>query len=122
MVNFLFVYGTLRSEFDNQYARLLRSEARLVGPATVMGSLFRIQHSATQRYPGFRFLPDGEVRGELWQLRTPAKTLAELDAYEGGEYSRVTIEVAGGRTAWIYEYNAQPDESRRIASGDFCAA
>jgi len=117
VLDFLFVYGTLRSEFDNQYARLLRAEARLVGPATVMGSLFRIRH-----YPGFRFQPEGEVRGELWQLRTPEKTLAELDAYEGEEYSRVTVPVSGGQTAWIYEYNVQPDEARLIAGGDFCAA
>ena len=38
----LFVYGTLRSEFDNQYARLLRSQAELVGPATVPGSIYRV--------------------------------------------------------------------------------
>ena len=32
MLDLLFVYGTLRSEFDNQYARLLRSQAMLIGP------------------------------------------------------------------------------------------
>jgi gamma-glutamylcyclotransferase (GGCT)/AIG2-like uncharacterized protein YtfP len=35
----LFVYGTLRSEFGNPFARRLRAEARLVGPATVVGSI-----------------------------------------------------------------------------------
>lgn len=120
MVDLLFVYGTLRSEFDNRYTRLLRAEARLIGPATVLGSIFRISH-----YPGFRLEPAGEVLGELWQLNSPEKTLAELDEYEGEEYSRVAVEVSKGQkawiTAWIYEYRVQPEESRRIASGDFCA-
>jgi|SRR5579863_1653256 len=107
----LFVYGTLRSEFDNQYALLLRSQAKLVGPATVTGSIFRIRH-----YPAFRPEPAGEVHGELYRLNDPDTTLRALDEYEGPDFERVVV-----KDAWIYQYKKQPPKCSRIASGDFCA-
>jgi gamma-glutamylcyclotransferase (GGCT)/AIG2-like uncharacterized protein YtfP len=110
-MDLLFVYGTLRSEFDNPYAKLLRSQAELVGPATVMGSIFQIAH-----YPGYRPDPPGVVHGELYRLADPAATLKILDDYEGSEYERVLIENAG----WIYQYRTQPPDRVRIVSGDFC--
>jgi len=108
----LFVYGTLRSEFDNRYARLLRAEADLVGRATVMGSIFRVAD-----YPGYRPEPAGEVHGEVYKLRDPERTLAALDDWEGEQYTRV--KTAGG--FWIYQYKTQPPIETRIASGDFFA-
>jgi gamma-glutamylcyclotransferase (GGCT)/AIG2-like uncharacterized protein YtfP len=116
VLQFLFVYGTLRREFDNPYARKLPAEAVFAGTTTVAGSLFRIAH-----YPGFRTEPPGEAHGELWQLTNPAGTLAALDDYEGEEYQRVLTTVGTGQTAWIYQYATQPDPARRIASGDFSA-
>jgi gamma-glutamylcyclotransferase (GGCT)/AIG2-like uncharacterized protein YtfP len=110
-VDLLFVYGTLRSEFDNPYAKLLRSQAELVRPMTIMGSLFRIAHC-----PGYRPEPPGVVHGELYRLTDPDATLRILDEYEGPEYERVLIDGVG----WIYQYRAQPPDWVRIASGDFC--
>lgn len=110
MLNLLFVYGTLRSEFDNSGARLLRSQAVLLRRTTVPGSIYRIRH-----YPGFRFEPQGEVHGELYQLKWPAETLTALDIYEGPDFKRV---IWSG--AWIYCYQHTPPESQRISSGDFC--
>ncbi len=110
MLNLLFVYGTLRSEFDNSGARLLRSHAVLLRRTTVPGSIYRIRH-----YPGFRFEPAGEVHGELYRLLRPTATLAALDRYEGPDFERV---VWSG--AWIYCYRHTPPASRRIPSGDFC--
>jgi gamma-glutamylcyclotransferase (GGCT)/AIG2-like uncharacterized protein YtfP len=110
-VDLLFVYGTLRSEFDNPYAKLLRSQAERVGPATVLGSVFRIAH-----YPGYRPEPRGTVQGELYRLADPESTFRILDAYEGEEYERIWMDGTG----WIYQYRTQPDDSLRIASGDFC--
>lgn len=112
MLNLLFVYGTLRSEFDNQYARLLRSQADLIGRATVPGSIYRVEH-----YPAFRREPAGQVHGELYRLRDQETTLKALDEYEGSEFERVVV-----NGAWIYQYETQPPEHSRIASGDFCAS
>lgn len=105
----MFVYGTLRSEFDNRYAKLLRSQAELIGPAVVPGSIFRIAH-----YPGYRPVPAGAVHGELYRLLDPAATLAILDEYEGAEYERVLV-----ADRWIYQFRRQPAEDTRIVSGDF---
>lgn len=110
MLNLLFVYGTLRSEFDNEGARTLRSQARFLRRATVPGAIYHIRD-----YPGFRSEPAGEVHGEIYQLPQPAATLAELDDYEGPDFERV---VWSG--AWIYRYRHTPSEDRRILSGDFC--
>jgi gamma-glutamylcyclotransferase (GGCT)/AIG2-like uncharacterized protein YtfP len=114
--DFLFVYGTLRSEFDNPYAQRLRSEARLVGRATVAGSIFLVAE-----YPGYRPHPPGKVHGELYRLLTPEATLNALDDYEGAEYRRVAIRVSTGESAWIYRFESRPPFGARIASGDFCA-
>ncbi len=111
-MDLLFVYGTLRSEFDNRYAVLLRAGAEPVGAASAPGSIFRIAH-----YPGYRPEPVGEVRGELYRLHDPEAMLRILDEYEGPEYERVRVD-----SYWIYQYRVQPSESARIASGDFCAA
>ena len=101
----LFVYGTLRSGFDNPYARLLRERSVFVGNATVRGTTRDLG-----RYPGFTPGAEGEVKGELYRLETPVATLAALDNYEGEEYERVTIDCRfeGGahlenQPAWIYK-------------------
>ena len=112
--NLLFVYGTLRSEFDNRYARLLRKQATLVGRATVSGSIYRVSH-----YPGYRAEPAGEVQGELYELHD-AGTLETLDHYEGSEFERVKIE-ANGAAAWVYQFKEEPAQGSRIESGDFLA-
>jgi gamma-glutamylcyclotransferase (GGCT)/AIG2-like uncharacterized protein YtfP len=147
----LFVYGTLRSEFNNQYARLLREQAELLGHTTVPGSIYRVGH-----FPAWKPEPAGEVHGELYRLRDPDTTLKALDEYEGPDFERVVVraarpqalsvvgsgssgaparsatklEVAQSRTyraggaeedAWIYQYKKAPPKYSRIASGDFCA-
>jgi gamma-glutamylcyclotransferase (GGCT)/AIG2-like uncharacterized protein YtfP len=110
VLKLLFVYGTLRSRFNNRHARLLRSQADLAGTATVPGSIYRVRH-----FPAFRPEPAGEVHGELYRLRDPETTLHALDEYEGAEFERVVVE-----GAWIYQYRNQPPTHSRIASGDFC--
>jgi gamma-glutamylcyclotransferase (GGCT)/AIG2-like uncharacterized protein YtfP len=107
-VDLLFVYGTLRSEFDNRYALLLRARAELVGKAVVPGSIYKIAH-----YPGYRPEPAGVVQGEVY--RVDSELLGVLDEYEGSEYERVIVE-----GMWIYQYRVQPAPRTRIASGDFC--
>ena len=100
MLNLLFVYGTLRRAFDNEYARLLRASADFEREAAIRGRLHALGHHMA-------FAPGGdtEVRGELYRLREPERTLEALDDYEGKEYERVVVEVEG-RPAWIYRLRA----------------
>jgi gamma-glutamylcyclotransferase (GGCT)/AIG2-like uncharacterized protein YtfP len=111
MLDLLFVYGTLRSGFDNRCARLLRAGAERVGLATVPGGIYRVRH-----FPAYRPLPVGEVQGELYRIKRPEKILRDLDEYEGPEFERVIV-----NNAWIYQYRNRLPEESRIASGDFCA-
>ena len=113
MTDALFVYGSLRSEFDNRHAVQLRSEATLLGRATVRGSIFLVG-----RYPGYRAEPDGVVHGEAWRLPDPEMTLAALDEYEGSKYRRIMMPTSI-TAAWIYEYVGPVEAGQRIESGDF---
>lgn len=119
MQNLLFVYGTLRSEFDNEFAQFLRTHATRLGIATVRGSIFLIGD-----YPGYKPDPAGVVRGELYQLAQPAAALATLDDYEGAHFERVPVSVDfddANLQAWIYRFNGGTPAEARIESGDFCA-
>ena len=113
MPNRIFVYGTLRSEFETPYAAALRAGSSLVGKAWVMGSIYEIGG-----YPGYRPEPAGWVHGEVYALSDPDATLTMLDEYEGSQYERVLVD-CGGEPVWIYQYIEQPDEATRIVSGDF---
>ena len=100
MLDLIFVYGTLRSTFDNEYARLLRADSLFLGPAAVRGA---VRHSAG--YPAFLPEPDGEVVGELYRMKNPEATLARLDEYEGDGYERTVVSASAGTgnfEAWIY--------------------
>jgi gamma-glutamylcyclotransferase (GGCT)/AIG2-like uncharacterized protein YtfP len=123
----LFVYGTLRCAFQNDYARLLSQNAAYLGLARIRGRLYRVNH-----YPGVKLSAgaDDWVIGELYDLRDPAHTLAVLDDYEGcghrqphDEFQRVlttaTLENGPDLSAWVYEYNRPISKDRRILSGDF---
>ena len=123
MHELLFVYGTLRSRYDIAPARMLRERGELLGTATVPGSIYRIGH-----YPGFRPEPhpasSGTVHGEVFRLADPAPVLAQLDAYEDAEFTRVltAVELNGQPvTAWVYRFDAPLPPDSLIESGDFCA-
>ncbi|MDP9054721.1 MAG: gamma-glutamylcyclotransferase [Acidobacteriota bacterium] len=114
----LFVYGTLRSEFHNRFARLLRSRSRLEGRSTVTGSIYRIG-----KYPALRCEPPGVVHGEVYWLEDPEEMLGILDRYEGEDFERIMIQTTGAYSgpAWIYRYKKEPPDTSLIASGDFCS-
>jgi gamma-glutamylcyclotransferase (GGCT)/AIG2-like uncharacterized protein YtfP len=106
----LFVYGTLRRGFELHH-HLVRLGARFLTEAKVAAVLI-----VRQRYPGAR--PSRQngswVRGELFQLRRPARDLRVLDRVEGfipaapqrSEFARAKVEVVlitgVRRQAWIY--------------------
>ena len=109
----LFVYGTLLSGARHAMGERLRSEASLVGEASIQGRLYSLG-----RYPGLVESADAHdiVHGEVYALDDPISALEWLDAYEGirpgpGEnnpYERVVrpVRLASGATltAWVYLY------------------
>lgn len=113
MTPHLFVYGSLMSAARHPMGEQLRSEARLVGAATIQGRLYRVSW-----YPGVIESADAEqrVHGEVYTLGDPDRTLAWLDAYEGivpgkrdgSEYERLDrpARLATGEeiAAWVYLY------------------
>lgn len=133
-LSLLYVYGSLVSRIAHPMGERLRAEARLVGPATVQGRLYRVSW-----YPGVVLSEDAadRVHGEIYRLSNPAATLAWLDEYEAitpgtlgvaadDEYERQTVTVTrpdgSGHTAWMYVYRRDPTGVTRVASGVWTGA
>jgi gamma-glutamylcyclotransferase (GGCT)/AIG2-like uncharacterized protein YtfP len=128
MLDLLFTYGTLGSEFDNEAAQTLRLESDLIGRGKWAGRLFLVM----DQYPAAveTKLEHQWVYGELWRLRNPQSTLSFLDAYEAcadtdpkpHEYARKISPVHTGQSvlsAWVYVYQWPVDKLAPIPSGIF---
>ncbi|THH40577.1 gamma-glutamylcyclotransferase family protein [Neolewinella litorea] len=122
---YLFVYGTLRSDIPSSMSKFLRRRATLVGKATVEGRLIDLGG-----YPGF-IAGGGTTKGELYRINADqeAETWQMLDAYEGvsglpsEEYRRIELEVrvgGGGKFhAQTYEYQLPAGNKPEIPHGDY---
>jgi gamma-glutamylcyclotransferase (GGCT)/AIG2-like uncharacterized protein YtfP len=126
----LFVYGSLMSTARHPMGDRLRAEARLIGPATIQGRLYRVSW-----YPGAAESadPEQQVHGEVYALNDPPTALAWLDAYEGitpathtpSEYARVErpIRLSSGQevAAWVYLYQKDVSHLPLVADGRWTA-
>jgi gamma-glutamylcyclotransferase (GGCT)/AIG2-like uncharacterized protein YtfP len=126
----LFVYGSLMSTARHPTGDRLRSEARLVGAATIQGRLYRVSW-----YPGL--VEDAHagqrVHGELYALGDPTRALSWLDAYEGiapgsreaSEYIRAerSVWLTSGQemSAWVYLYRKDVSGLPLVADGHWKA-
>ncbi|NJB86378.1 gamma-glutamylcyclotransferase (GGCT)/AIG2-like uncharacterized protein YtfP [Lewinella marina] len=123
---YLFVYGTLRSDIPSSMSKFLRRRATLVGKATVAGKLIDLGG-----YPGFIAGGGTMTKGELYRIREDQEeeTWQLLDAYEGvsglpsEEYRRIEVEArvaAGGKfMAQTYEYQQSTGGKAEIPHGDY---
>ncbi len=124
----LFVYGSLRENFDNEFARQLRKSGRLLGRAKVRGRLYQISD-----YPGL-VLSDVDtewVQGEVYTLTDPKVTYRVLDEYEGcgsndplpHEFERtvepILLESGEWIRASIYIYTCDINHKQQISTGNF---
>lgn len=129
MIDYLFVYGTLRRDSRSEMFHLLARHAVFVGDSTFQGKLFRVDY-----YPGVVASenPNDVVHGEVYKLIASDIVLARLDDYEEcgpgypepHEYIRrkqnVTLNGEGSVIpAWIYLYNRPIAGLELIPSGDF---
>ena len=127
----LFVYGSLLSAVGHPTGERLRSEARMVGAASIAGRLYRVSW-----YPGLAQAEadSGCVHGEVYALADPARSLAWLDAYESivpgneadNEYVRVErpVQLASGLEilAWVYLYQREVAGLELVADGRWVAS
>jgi len=125
--DYLFVYGTLRSQAMQPMGSFLRGNAELLGMGFMLGLLFEIDG-----YPGAveSRSPEHRVFGEIYKLKEPEWLLSRLDEYEEcapafplpHEYIRkilpVTLLVGGQVDAWIYVFNRNTDRLPLLSSGE----
>ena len=122
----LFVYGTLRKNFENQYATLLQKKSKYLGNGYFFGLLYDIGY-----YPGAVYEPEcnDKVFGDI-VLFNHKEVLEILDDYEGVnaldlqscEFRRevVTVFMEGQPVScWTYLYNHPVHHLKRIHSGDY---
>ena len=104
----LAVYGSLAPGQSNHHQ--LDGLAGDWRPGAVRGWLTEFGWGAAQGYPGLRLDPDGpEVAVQVFTSQDLPAHWARLDAFEGDQYRRVTVEVAtpeGPLTAELYAVRA----------------
>lgn len=129
MLNYLFVYGTLRKALDGSLHPYLKNRAEFIGNATLPGKLYQIG-----MYPGAAPIPAGSrhiVQGELYRLFRPRWLLQQLDDYEEcgshfpapHEYQRkqenVSLSDNTHLQAWTYIYQHSTCGLKLIYKGEY---
>ena len=109
----LFIYGSLQPGGANEH--VLASVEGEWEPAIIKGTLVHAGWGAELGYPGLLLDPEGgEVPGYVFSSSRLSSKWAELDAFEGPEYRRVTTMVvtADGREveACVYALRAEQVE------------
>lgn len=118
------LYGSLMRGLGAMDELGLGDRLRYVGPCVIAGELFDLG-----QYPGMRH-GDGRVIAELYAL-LDVGVIEELDEFEDYTPSRrreslylresVALIQPSNTDAWLYVYNAVPNDSARIADGDWRA-
>ena len=78
--NYLFVYGTLRKEFDLELSKEIEEDIVYIGNAAINGELYDIGE-----YPAALPSDDknSKILGEIYKVNHPRKIFKLLDEYEG---------------------------------------
>jgi gamma-glutamylcyclotransferase (GGCT)/AIG2-like uncharacterized protein YtfP len=114
MTRYLFVYGTLKKEFNNPYARIVRKHARLVSTGRINAVLYRVS-----TYPAAVLSrdPTAWVEGEVYLIDDYDTLLRLLDEYEGYDAGNpagslfvraavpVDVDNAASQLCWVYLFN-----------------
>jgi gamma-glutamylcyclotransferase (GGCT)/AIG2-like uncharacterized protein YtfP len=122
MPDYLFVYGTLRKDYDLKLKDRVRDRLQYVGQGKVGATMYDLG-----RYPGaVRSTKGSEVVGDVFLLSDPGQVLGVLDKYEGitdngskdeefvRRKGRVKLRSGKLLTAWIYWYNFDPASKQPI--------
>jgi gamma-glutamylcyclotransferase (GGCT)/AIG2-like uncharacterized protein YtfP len=118
--DYLFVYGTLRNDYDLKLKNRVSKDMEYIGKAKVEASLYDLG-----KYPGAikEKNKTNEVIGDVFLINDSDKIFKILDKYEGEEFRRKKdqVRLRSGKllNAWIYWYNLKPDEERKIKYKDY---
>ena len=127
MMEFIFVYGTLRKQSTSTMNHVLAQHCRYVAEGYLQGKLYEVN-----AYPAAidSDNPNDKVYGEVYEL-TDSTLLLELDTYEEctdqfpkpHEYLRkkrlITLFDGRSVTAWVYIFNHTVLNLIPIVSGDY---
>jgi gamma-glutamylcyclotransferase (GGCT)/AIG2-like uncharacterized protein YtfP len=127
-IHYLFVYGTLRSDFRHKAHGYVARYFSLKGKASVQGKLY----DAIEYPAGVPATGNNQVTGELYEIKNAEEfdqAMRVLDEYEGsydapGEPALFRRELVSVQykddevKAWIYWYNRPVEGMKWIASGD----
>ncbi len=127
----LFVYGSLRSGFNNPAYTYISKYFTLVGTAYTKGKLYQLPEFPA----GVPTNENYHIKGELYAIKVPAEcswAFAQLDDYEGVQaeedelplYKRALTSVKindQDEQAWVYWYNGSVEQGQFIAEGDLLA-
>lgn len=127
MSQFLFVYGSLRSEYPySDIHSYLLSYSQFYAYGTINGKLY-----LKDFYPCLVENETQEVKGEIYKLLEPNTLLPELDDYEDFQPTNETDSLFVRRKlkvktdkknlidAWVYIFNKPTDGLIELPSGDF---
>ena len=126
MADLVFFYGTLMSGFERRQRAGIDAKLTFRGRGTIRAALFDLG-----LYPAAVPDPNGEVRGEVYEMTDPEPILAALDDIEGfrpgrpdqslytRELTDVTLADGSKAVASVYLYNAPLGQAPRITSGDY---
>ncbi len=112
MMEHLFVYGSLQPGGPNEH--VLADVKGLWQPATVRGRLVAEGWGAELGYPGMIADKAGElIEGQLLSSEMLHQRWQALDAFEGEQYQRITIEavLADGSSLPVQVYSLNLAES-----------
>ena len=124
MIEYIFVYGTLRRNSNHAMAKVLQTHADYIADAIIQGQLYQVIS-----YPALieSENPNDKVCGELYKIHHSSLLLPLLDDYEGctenyakpHEYTRKVLPVSltTGEiiNAWVYIYNWDTSCLQRIS-------
>ena len=126
MSEYLFVYGTLRKDYDLKLKNKISDDLHYVGQGKVGASMYDIG-----RYPGaVRSAKGDEVIGDVFQVTDVARVLKILDRYEGintdgrpSEFvrKRSKIRLRNGKEvmAWVYWYEFDLSKKVKIKQKNY---
>lgn len=125
MSKYLFVYGTLRSEFNNEMAQLLRENATYLRDGNIKGQLYDVG-----TYPALIYNDNTDIliKGQIFEMDDMEQIFEFLDPYEGVDdefYVRqiipIEVEKKSFLPCWVYIFNRSVLFLKKIEETDYVA-